>query len=45
MSNYIEFGPKKLSGIRNREDPVFRVFYYFKNKRERFRLRYSQDPV
>ena len=27
-SNYIEFGPKTLSGIRNREDPVFRVFYH-----------------
>jgi len=33
-SNYIEFGPKKLSGIRNRE--VFRVFYHIKNRREQF---------
>jgi len=38
-SNYIEsnqFGPKKLSGIRNREDPVFRVFYHIKYRREKF---------
>ena len=36
-SNYIESnGPKKFPGIRNREDPVFRVFYYIKNRREKF---------
>jgi len=38
-SNYIEsnnLGQKKLSGIRNREDPVFRVFYHIKKRREKF---------
>jgi len=29
-----QFGLKKLPGIRNREDPVFRVFYHIKNRRE-----------
>jgi len=28
---------EKLSGIRNREDPVFMVFYNIKNRREKFR--------
>ena len=27
---------KKLSGIRNREDPVLRVFYHIKYRREKF---------
>jgi len=31
-----QFGLKKLSGIRNREDSVFRVFYHIKNRREKF---------
>ena len=29
------FGPKMLSGVRNREDPVFRVFYHIKNRSEK----------
>ena len=38
-SNYIEsnnLSKKKLSGIRDREDPVFWVFYHIKNRREKF---------
>jgi len=32
-----QFGPKKLFCIRKREDPVFRGFFYIKNRREKFR--------
>jgi len=37
-SNYIESNhlSKKMSSIRNREDPVFRVFYHIKNRRGKF---------
>jgi len=32
----LKISAEMLSGIRNREDPVFRVFYHIKNRRKKF---------